>query len=379
MNCALYAKSLFATFFAILLLFLPACNHSAPKEIIVSGRVEVDDVHIGSKIGGRISSVNTREGEIVRRGTPIVQLEDSELQASLAQAIAATSQSQAQLDLLLAGTRPEDIEKAEAMVNANRSELELRKKGFREEEIREADAQLASAQSTLDLSKREYERAAALAKTHTIDQSEFDKARSSYATAQAQFEVARQRKALVHSGSRPEEISMAESQLKQSEADLQRLKNGPRPEEIAAQRAAVDASKANAERITAQLDETRIPAPSDALVETLDLQPGDLVKAGETLAVLNLLTSPWVRCYLPENRLSWVKPGMTVNVTVDSIPGRALKGRVRRLSSEAEFTPRNVQTQEKRSELVFEMKVDITDGGKDLRAGMYADVHVPQP
>jgi HlyD family secretion protein len=114
-------------------------------------------------------------------------------------------------------------------------------------------------------------------------------------------------------------------------------------------------------------------------VDTLDLRTGDLVRAGETVAVLNLKTQPYVRCYLPENRLGWVKPGQEVGVTVDSFPGQQFRGKVRRVSAQAEFTPRNVQTQEKRSELVFEMKVDVPDGEGKLRGGMYADVHIPSP
>ena len=154
------------------------------------------------------------------------------------------------------------------------------------------------------------------------------------------------------------------------------MKNGARPEEVAAQRAGVEAAAANVARLETQLEETRIIAPFDAMVETLDLKPGDLVRAGETVAVLNLKNRPWVRCYVPENRLGMVKPGETVEVTVDSYPDERFPGKVRRLSSEAEFTPRNVQTTEKRAEQVYEMKVDIIEKGENPRAGMYADVHV---
>jgi HlyD family secretion protein len=191
--------------------------------------------------------------------------------------------------------------------------------------------------------------------------------------------LAQERLSLFESGSRPEEIGAAEAQLRQAQADLLKLKNGPRPEEIAAQRAAVEAAKANIERIQSQLDETRIVAPLEAMVETLELHPGDLIKAGEHVATLNLLANPWVRCYVPENRMGWVRPGQEVLVGVDSFPERRFKGKVRRLATEAEFTPRNVQTTEKRAEQVFEMKVDVLNGGNLLRPGMYADVYIPRP
>ena len=172
---------------------------------------------------------------------------------------------------------------------------------------------------------------------------------------------------------------MAKARLAEAASDLDRLRNGPRPEEIAAQQAAVEAAKANIARLQSQLEETTILSPSEAVVETLDLELGDLVQAGETIAVLNLMNRPWVRCYVPENRLGLAKVGTQVSVSVDSYPDVAFSGQIRRLSSDAEFTPRNVQTTEKRSELVFEMKVDILENGDRLRAGMYADVHVGAP
>jgi HlyD family secretion protein len=347
------------------------------SELVVSGRVEVDSIHVGSKVGGRVLKVHFDEGEAVKAWEPVVSLEDRELVAQRDQAKAAQAQAQAQLDLLLAGTRPEDLVRADAVVSASLAELELRRKGFREEEVREAAAQLASAQSEQALAQKEFDRTQALFKTRTIDQSEFDRTRSALETAKAKVNAATQRTALMQSGSRPEEIARAEAQLAQARADLTRLKNGPRPEEIAAQRAAVESARANVARFESQLAEMKIISPDDAVVETLDLKVGDLVKPGETVAVLNLRRAPYVRCYVPENRLGEVKPGQEVAVTVDSLPGQRLKGKVRRVASDAEFTPRNVQTTEKRSELVFEMKVDVIDSPEKLRAGMYADVHVP--
>jgi len=371
---ALQTGATFGFFAAICVGLLSGCDKQEP--LMVSGRVEADTIHIGSKIGGRVEKVSFDEGDQVKVGQPIVELEEDELRAQLAEAEAATSQSQAQLDLLQAGTRQEDILRAEAVVNAGRAELELRQKGFRDEEIREAAAQSASAASELDLTKKELERSQELFKSRTIQQSELDRARSAYETAKARTAAAAQREALMRSGSRPEEIDRAKAQLAQAEADLQRLRNGPRPEEIAAQRAAVAAAAANILRIHSQLDEMKILAPSDAIVETLDLRTGDLVKAGETVAVLNTLRAPYVRCYVPENRLAQVKPGQKVDVTIDSLAHEKLEGTVRRVASVAEFTPRNIQTQEKRSELVFETKVDVQDPKGVLRAGMYADVHI---
>lgn len=359
----------------ILAIYAAGCG-SDPDGLVVSGRVEVDDVHIGSKIGGRVALVEFDEGDTVEAGAPVVTLEDQELTAQLEEARASASQAQSELDLLLAGSRQEEIDRQAAVVQAREAELDLRRSGFREEEVREAEAQLASAKSDLGYASSEYKRTAALFEKGAVDRREFDNRKTALDTAIARVEIAQQRLNLFRSGSRPEEIAMAEAQLAESRAQLDQLKNGARPEEIAAQRAAVEAAKANIARLESQLAETRILAPVDSMVETLDLEPGDLVQAGETIAVLNLRNNPWVRCYVPENRLGWVKPGDSVEVGVDSFQDRRFPAQIRRVNSEAEFTPRNVQTTEKRSELVFEMKVDILEGGEDLRAGMYADVHI---
>ncbi|MCA9414253.1 MAG: efflux RND transporter periplasmic adaptor subunit [Candidatus Omnitrophica bacterium] len=368
-------RRIFFGFLMLLVGLILGCEEDR-SNLKISGRIEVDDVHIGSKVGGRVSQVNFDEGDSVEAGAVVVALEDDELSAQLRQAQANAAEAQAKLDLLIAGSREEDIRRAEAVVAARSADLNLRQKGFREEEIREADAQVQSAKSDLDFASAEYQRAVALLKNQAINQQEFDGKRSGLETAKAKMEIALQRQQLYHTGSRPEEIEAAQAQLAEAQSELDRLRNGSRPEEIAAQQAAVLAAEANIARLKSQLDETRICSPSDAIIQTLDLEQGDLVKAGQTFAILNLKNRPWVRCYVPENRLGMAEVGRKVTVTVDSYPEETFPGKIMRISSDAEFTPRNVQTTEKRSELVFEMKVDILEKGEKLRGGMYADVHI---
>lgn len=357
---------------------LIACGQQ-DRQLVVSGRVEIDDVHVGSKIGGRVVAVLAEEGDVAEAGQVLVHLDANELTAQMAQAQSALAQTQAQLDLLLAGTRREDLERAEAAVRAREAELELRLKGFRSEEIQSARAQLEQAQSDLELAEREYERGRLLYENRTIGQQELDRLRTAYQTAQAQLNVARQQVELLESGSRPEEIAQARAMLEQSQAELASLRAGAREEEIAAQRAAVAQAEASIARIQAQLDETVIAAPAAARIESLQLEPGDLVSAGQTMAVLALRTPPYVRCYVPEDRLGWVRPGREVWIQVDAFPDERFDGQVRFVASEAEFTPRNVQTTAKRAELVFETKVDILDNDPRLRPGMFADVHIAPP
>ena len=364
----------------IILLTTCLCALSCTKEstLVVSGRVELDDMRIGSRIGGRIESVNFKEGEAVHKGDIIIQLEPEELAAQLTQAKAQESQAKAQLDLLLAGSRKEDIAHAEAVVQANQATLQLRQKGFRTQEVQQAQASLNSARSDLELAHQDFERFQSLYNQKVISKAEFDRSRTTFETAQAKVQAAQEQLSLMKSGSRPEEITSASAQLAQSVADLERLKNGARPEEIEAARAVYASAQANVAKLQQQWDEMQIRAPLDSYIESLDLHPGDLVKPGDTVAVLNMKTNPYVRCYIPENQLGHVRQGMDVWISIDTFPREKFTGKVRRIATVGEFTPRNVQTTEKRSELVYEMKVDILNGLDKIRPGMFADVHIPR-
>lgn len=364
--------------FTLLSLLLLSCNDSE-RDLVISGRIELKDARVGSKLGGRVEKVLALEGSEVQAGDLLVLLEDDEILAQMAQARAALEQAQAQLDLLVAGTRKEEIARAEAAVRARKAELDLRQKGFRTEEVRAAEARVNQAKSALQLARKEYDRAASLAGNRTISQQEMDQARTALDNAQSQLAIQQQQLDLLQSGTRPEEIAQSQALLEQAQAELDRLRAGARSEELAAQKAAVAQASANVERLETQLRETRIVAPAEARVETLDLEPGDLVSPGAPVANLTLKSIPYVRCYVPENRLGWVNPGREVFVTVDSFPDEKFRGRVRFVASEAEFTPRNVQTTEKRSELVFETRVDILESDPRLRPGMFADVHVSGP
>lgn len=361
----------------LLSIFLYGCK-PAPDELVVSGRVERDQANIGSRVGGRVLDVPVREGDAVVEGQPIVLLEADEARAQLAHARAELARAEAELSLLEAGTRQEDMDRQRAVVDARAAELALRRKGFRQEEIAEAQAQVRSAESAAERAVRDLARGQSLRETGAIDQQQLDSLTNASSAAAAALDVARERLALLQAGYRAEEVAAAEASLKEAEAQLQALRNGARPEERAAARAAVEATRADVARMEVQLREMTIAAPAPSVVETLDLQKGDLVSAGRPVAVLNLQTNPYVRVYIPEPWLPYVPLGETVTIRVDG-SDRLYNGVVRRIASEAQFTPRNVQTHDKRADLVFEAKVDVTDAGDGLQPGMYADVMLPRP
>jgi multidrug resistance efflux pump len=348
------------------------------SSIVISGIVEADDIHVGSKIGGRVLKVVAREGQTVKAGEVLVLLEPREIDASLAEAQAAMRQAQAKLALLSSGYRQEEIEQGEAAMKQSQAELSQLVAGPRQQEIDQARADWLAAKAQAENSRKLQRRMEDLSKRDLIAKQDFDDAQAKAEESEQKMKSARERYDLVLAGTRTEEIERARQRLAEAEAKLRQLKSGYRKEEVAQVKSEVDAARARVELIRTQLDETVIKAPVDAVVEVLDLEPGDLVGAGKPMATLLRANSLWVRAYLPEAKLGFVKTGAKVTVRVDSFPNRNFTGIVRRVSRQAEFTPRNVQTWEERVLQVFQTEVVIDDPDQVLRPGMNADVTIPR-
>jgi multidrug resistance efflux pump len=354
-------------------------NMVGPKgTIVISGIVEADDIHVGSKIGGRVLKVVAREGQTVKAGEVLVLLEPRDLDASLAETQAAMRQAEAKLALLTAGYREEEIEQAEAAMKQSQAELSQLVAGPRQQEIDQARADWLAAKAQAENSRKLQRRMEDLSKRDLIAKQDFDDAQAKAEESEQKMKSARERYDLVLAGTRTEEIERARQRLAETEAKLRQLKRGFRKEEVAQAKSEVEAARSRVELTRSQLDETVIKAPVDAVVEVLDLESGDLVGAGKPMATLLRTNSLWVRAYLPEAKLGFVKTGAKVRVRVDSFPNRDFAGIVRRVSRQAEFTPRNVQTWEERVLQVFQTEVVIDDPDHVLRPGMNADVTIPK-
>ena len=155
--------------------------------------------------------------------------------------------------------------------------------------------------------------------------------------------------------------------------ELRVHENGSRPEDVAAARAAVARENGKLEYLVQQRNEAVVSSPIDGVVQSIDLEPGDLVAPRAAVARLIQPQDQWVRGYVPETQLGWVKVGQKATITVDSWKNRSFTGRVTEIRTRAEYTPRNVQTMAQRSETVFAIKVAL-DPAKDLKPGMAAVV-----
>lgn len=349
-------------------------TRGSDEAFIVSGFVEADRARVGSRVGGRVAEVMVREGQHVAAGESLYRLEAFDLERQLAEAEAQADAAEAELQRLREGFRREEIEQAEATRDRARSVLEKRRTGPRPQELVIAREQLRQAQATLELARLERDRILPLVREQSMSQLELDRAETQVVSADAAVAIARQQLSLLEEGTRKEDVAEAAAQLAEAEAVLALRQAGTRASEIAAAEARSRAARAHVETMRERVAELVVRAPASSVVEAIDLRPGDLVSPNAPTVNLLLTDSLYVRAFVPEARLDRVRLGLKVPVELDALPGRRVEAVVSYISSQAEFTPRNVQTPEERSKQVFRVKLSIPSPPAEVRAGMLGDV-----
>jgi multidrug resistance efflux pump len=360
---------------AAALIGLIAFNQLRGRPTQVSGFIEADEIRLGSRVGGRVAQVLVVEGQRVRRGQVLVELEPFDWLELQRGAVATQAAAQAEFERLSAGFRPEEILQAQARVAQLEARLELLKNGPREQEIQAARAYQQAAQSEWKLAQQNHQRILSLAAKGAAPQEDLDSATDKLQAAQAMLVVREQQLGLLLAGTRPEELAQARAQLEEAQHTLQLTTRGYRVEEIAAAKAAWDAAQSALDALQLRIEELKITAPVDGEVQALELHPGDLVVANAPVLSMLDRRQLWVRAYVPEDALA-LQIGQTLRVTVDSYPGEDFAGQVIFIAGQAEFTPSNVQTYDERVKQVFRIKVALTSGADRLRPGMAADVHL---
>lgn len=325
-----------------------------------SGTVEARNVRVGSKAGGRVAEVLVREGDRVVPGQLLVTFEDRELRAAL-------DEARAVLEKTLRGPRPEEVAESRAAAAHARAEYEQRLHGSRKEEIAAAKAEADRARAEAELAGRNFRRYERLAETGAVARKARDDAEAAWKMAAAARKVAEEKLARLENGYRPEEIAAARARSEQAEAAWTRVRNGNRREDI-------DAARARLLGAEARFREREVRSPSEAVVEVLDVRPGDLVPPNAPVATLLERKQVYVRIYVPETRIGEVRAGRKADVRLDALPGRTIAATVEQVNQEAEFLPRNIQTKEERVHQVFGVRLRIEDPEGLVRPGMAADV-----
>jgi HlyD family secretion protein len=362
-------------------------EREANHRILVSGNIELEEVNIAFKTGGRLIERNADEGDAVRKGEVLARLDHDQLTAqrqreaaALEAAIVQLSQAETALEWQKA-TLAGDLEQRRADLASSEARLSELKNGSRPQEKQEANAVVEAAQAEMERAQSDWDRGQTLYKNDDISRAQYDEYRNRWQAARASLKQAREREALVLAGPRVEVIQAAEMQvqrargaLKVAEANTLELKR--RQQELSARRADIERSKASLALIDFQIADTVALSPVDGVVLVKSADPGEVLSAGTTVLTVGDIDHPWLRGYVNETDLGKVKLGSKARVTTDSYPGKIYQGRVTFISSEAEFTPKQIQTREERVKLVYRIKIDVDNPRRELKSNMPADAEI---
>ncbi len=301
------------------------CRGTGPKNsLLVSGNIEVTQVEASFRIAGKVLERLVEEGQTVQEGQILARLEAKDLEQTLAMRQADAAVTQAALGALQAGSRKEEIEGAKAALDQAAADL----KRLEPDAARVRDLHEQGIVSTRD-----------------------------YESTRAALEAAR-------------------AKVRQVEQQYVLVKKGPRAEDIAQGLARYEQSQQGLALAQTQLGYTTLAAPRSGVVLSVNVEPKEYVAPGTAVAIIGDLSKVWLRAYVDETDLGRVKVGQKAVLTTDTFPGRRYEGRVSFLASEAEFTPKSVQTKKERVKLVYRIKIDVPNPHLELKPGMPADTEI---
>jgi len=292
--------------------------------IVLSGNIEAHEALVSFKVQGRIVELPVEEGQSVEKDTLLARLEDADYRQRV------------RID--------------EASVHVRQSNLALTLAGTREQEIKAVQQNMLDAQADVQQKKLDYDRAQRLFSEDAVSAQDRDLADTAFKRSQAAFQAAQQKYNEAVEGSRKEEIAIAEANLKEAHANL------------------------GMSRVS--LDYTVLRAPSAGVITVRQAELGEVVVPGTPVVTLADLDHIWLRAYIAETDLGRVRWGQDAVVTTDTFPGKQYHGRISFIASEAEFTPKSVQTYKERVMLVYRIKIDIDNPNHELKPGMPADAHI---
>jgi HlyD family secretion protein len=296
-------------------------------ELTLYGNLDLRQVDLAFNGSERIAAVDAQEGDRVHKGEVLARLDTRRLEPQVAQAEAQAAAQRAVVERMHNGSRPEEIEQSRANFTQAK-----------------ADAANANAQ---------YQRKNDLLAKNAGTQMDFDNAKATLDMAEARVKLNQSALDLTLAGPRKEDIAQAEAQLHGNEAQLAYLRQ--------------------------QLADAQLTAPVDGVVRSRLMEPGEMATPQRPVFSLALTNPKWVRAYVQEIDLGRIHPGTKATIAVDSFPDRGFDGWIGFISPVAEFTPKDVQTPELRTSLVYEVRVFVNDPSDELRLGMPATVHLALP
>ncbi|MCD1127553.1 secretion protein HlyD [Jinshanibacter sp. LJY008] len=300
-------------------------NNSKNSSLSLYGNVDIRTVNLNFRVGGRLASLTVDEGDRVKPGQVLGRLDDAPYINALQQ--------------------------AKANVESLKSRLALIQEGYRAEEIAQVKAAVEQSQAAYQYAENFYQRQLGLWKTRSVSANTLDDARNARDQAKATLQSAKDKLAQFETGSRPQEIAEAKANLSQAEAAL-----------------------AQAEL---NLSDTTLLSPAEGTILTRALEPGSMLSASNTVFSLSLTHPVWVRAYVSEVNLAKAVPGTELEIYTDARPDKPYHGTIGFVSPNAEFTPKSVETPELRTDLVYRLRIIVSDPDDNLRQGMPVTLAFP--
>lgn len=359
-------------------------NSTPENEIHLSGNIEMTQIAVAFKYPGRVMAIEVEEGATVRKGQVLARSDRESItrQKERDQAAVASAQSAyEQLTTAVAWQKQaveREIELRSAELRAVQAQLSEALAGSRPQEVQQAEAAVSDAKTRNSQAKADWDRAQKLFAQEDISRAQYDQFKTRFDSTSALVRQAEMRLSIVKEGPRKETIDLIRAQVARAQAALKAAENNRlevkrRELEAQGRLSEVERAKAQVAVIDVQLNDATAESPVDGVVLNKNADLGEVLNAGVPVVTIGDTAKPWVRGYITEAQLGKVKLGDKVKVTTDSYPGKTYQGRVTFIASEAEFTPKQIQTQEERIKLVYRIKVELENPNNELKLNMPVD------
>ncbi len=356
----------------------------SPDTIEASGTIETTEVDVSFQVAGKVRLLLVDEGGHAAQNQVIARLDEEPLVENMERAraqlrVAEDAVTQQRAALALTRRTVEEQERAaQAGLEAAQARLQEIRAGPRRQEMLQAEAALDAAEANLVKAQLDADRARELLHKQVYSQAALDAALAARTNAQSQRDRAREALSLMREGSRREEIEGAEAQLRQAnalvaQARANRIQVEIKEKDLAAAESRVQELRAALNIARINVDYAALKAPLTGWILLKNIEAGEVVNVGTPVFTMGDIEDVWMNVYVGTEVVGRLKLGDAVDVQVDAYKGRRFPGRIVFISSEAEFTPKNVQTKEERTKLVYRIKVSIPNKGQELKPGMPAD------
>lgn len=327
-----------------LVIFISGCDRAVltsffvkeEQQLIYTGMIEAEQYHICSEINGKVIEIKVREGQEIGKNDLIAVLDTELLEIQKKQAQVQVKVNQAQLNEMLAGSRNQQLQQAQANIEGIRANIEAQQK-------------------VLDILQKKLQDTKSLYEAGGATAGQIDELKMQIATTEGQ-------------------MNALKANLDSAKAGRDLLIEGAASQSIDVLENMVEQSKVSLELIEAQLKKSRIYSYHDGIVQHVHVDTGEMVTTGAPVATLVDLNNLSLKIYIPEKHISKVRVGQILDITSDAYSDKIFQGTVTFVAPQAEFTPKNVETKEERAKTLFEVKIDLGDEKKQLKPGMMVDV-----